>query len=123
MKQTARNAIWWLRAEGAVILGASIWAFSEIGGNWWLFTALLLLFDISMLGYLKSPKLGAITYNLGHNLAIPILLLLVWHDGSFISQIAAIWLAHIGMDRLFGYGLKHTDDFQHTHLGRIGKKH
>ena len=29
-------------------------------------------------------------------------------------------LAHTSMDRVMGYGLKHTDSFQHTHLGRIG---
>lgn len=26
------------------------------------------------------------------------------------------------MDRIFGYGLKYSDDFKHTHLGMIGKK-
>ena len=28
----------------------------------------------------------------------------------------------IGLDRLIGYGLKYDDHFQHTHLGRLGRR-
>jgi hypothetical protein len=28
---------------------------------------------------------------------------------------------HSSLDRVFGYGLKHEDAFQNTHLGRIGR--
>ncbi|MDB5619562.1 MAG: hypothetical protein JWQ24_3800 [Tardiphaga sp.] len=35
--------------------------------------------------------------------------------------IALIWLAHIGLDRALGYGLKYVAGFRFTHLGRIGK--
>jgi hypothetical protein len=31
-----------------------------------------------------------------------------------------IWLAHIGIDRALGYGLKYSSGFPFTHLGRIG---
>ena len=31
--------------------------------------------------------------------------------------LALIWLAHIGLDRLLGMGLKYSDRFTHTHLG------
>ncbi|MGQ7476239.1 DUF4260 family protein [Streptococcus suis] len=31
-----------------------------------------------------------------------------------------IWLAHIGWDRAFGYGLKYESGFKHTHLGDLG---
>ena len=30
--------------------------------------------------------------------------------------------AHSAFDRIFGYGLKYADAFQHTHLGWIGKR-
>jgi hypothetical protein len=30
-------------------------------------------------------------------------------------------LAHIGIDRALGYGLKYHADFAFTHLGKIGK--
>jgi len=36
-------------------------------------------------------------------------------------SIAMIWLAHIGIDRALGYGLKYAAGFGYTHLGRIGK--
>jgi hypothetical protein len=36
--------------------------------------------------------------------------------------IAAIWAAHIGFDRMLGYGLKYSSSFNDTHLGRIGRQ-
>jgi hypothetical protein len=36
-------------------------------------------------------------------------------------SLAMIWLAHIGIDRALGYGLKYQAGFAFTHLGRIGK--
>ncbi len=38
-----------------------------------------------------------------------------------LVAIALIWLAHIGADRLLGYGLKYPAGFGFTHLGRVGK--
>jgi hypothetical protein len=35
--------------------------------------------------------------------------------------IALIWAAHIGFDRLLGYGLKYPTAFTDTHLGKIGR--
>jgi hypothetical protein len=34
----------------------------------------------------------------------------------------ALLLDHSRFDRVFGYGLKHEDVFQNTHLGVIGKQ-
>ena len=43
-------------------------------------------------------------------------------DVSQVLLLAAIILfGHASMDRMFGYGLKFGDHFQHTHLGWIGK--
>jgi hypothetical protein len=36
------------------------------------------------------------------------------------GPLALIWLAHIGIDRALGYGLKYASGFGFTHLGRIG---
>ena len=44
-----------------------------------------------------------------------------WQDHRLAAAAGLVWLAHIGMDRLLGYGLKYDDHFQHTHLGLIGK--
>ena len=36
--------------------------------------------------------------------------------------LALIWINHIGVDRMLGYGLKYSDGFVYTHLGRIGRQ-
>jgi hypothetical protein len=76
-----------------------------------------------MAGYLAGPKTGAITYNVGHTLIGPGLLFgWYWLGGpTFVLAAAWTWMAHIGMDRLLGYGLKYSDAFTHTHLGTIGR--
>ena len=33
---------------------------------------------------------------------------------------SCVWFAHIGMDRMASFGLKHSDGFKHTHLGTLG---
>jgi hypothetical protein len=35
-------------------------------------------------------------------------------------QISLIWFAHIGLDRVLGFGLKFPLGFRVTHLGVIG---
>ena len=40
---------------------------------------------------------------------------------ALLLQLAAIWVAHVGFDRLLGYGLKSAAGFGFTHLGRKGK--
>ena len=39
-----------------------------------------------------------------------------------LLPFALIWANHIGVDRLLGYGLKYSDGFGFTHLGRLGKR-
>src|SRR5690606_41347473 len=85
--------------------------------------------DIGMLGYVAGPKVGASTYNLFPNKAVALLCLLVlfvigrytpdWP--SSVISFGIILYGHASMDRIFGYGLKFPDSFQHTHLGWIGK--
>jgi Domain of unknown function (DUF4260) len=43
-----------------------------------------------------------------------------WWQGKPLV-LGLVWLAHIGADRLLGYGLKYDDNFQHTHLGQLGR--
>ncbi len=110
------------RIEGLVLLVAGVAAFGASDVSWWWFAGLLLVPDVSMVGYLANPSTGASVYNIGHALLGPGLLI-GWHLlGGPVAALAvgAVWLAHVGMDRLFGYGLKYDDDFKHTHLGWIG---
>ncbi len=104
------------------ILG--IFLFSQLEFAWWWFPALILLPDIGMLGYIFGPKTGAVVYNLFHNkaLAIGVYLIGIFYFGPIISLIGVILFSHAALDRIFGYGLKYPDSFNHTHLGSIGKK-
>jgi hypothetical protein len=76
-----------------------------------------------MLGYLAGPRPGAVAYNLAHTYATPAVLAGVgWLIGTpLLLALALIWAAHIGFDRMLGYGLKLPTDFRDTHLGRIGR--
>lgn len=110
-----------LRLEGFALLTAAVFAYNSLGGGWGWFAALLLVPDVSMLGYLHGPRLGAACYNAGHSLIGPALLggIALASAGSNATSallVVLIWVAHIGMDRAFGYGLKYADRFGHTHL-------
>lgn len=110
-----------LRIEGLTLLLLSATGFFSTGGSWLFFLLLLLVPDLSMLGYLRNPRLGAAVYNLFHSYPLPALLLAVgqFSEGSVLLHLALVWFSHIGMDRAFGYGLKYGTSFKATHLARI----
>ena len=112
----------WLRVEGACVLILLATLYARAGGKWWVFLVCFFLPDISFLGYLGGPKVGAYVYNWTHCYLGPavlgILSLRNWHAGMLA---ALIWGAHIGFDRMLGYGLKYPEAFAKTHLGWIGK--
>jgi hypothetical protein len=111
-----------LRIEGVMLFGAATLFYGTAGASWWLFAVLFLVPDLSFLAYLAGPRLGAIGYNALHATIGPLLLGLgsmVMH-WSLAGSLALIWLAHIGIDRALGYGLKYASGFGLTHLGRIG---
>ena len=102
----------------------TIYLFIQLEYPWWLYPLLLFIPDISILGYMGSETSGAYIYNFLHHRGIAVILYIA---GTLISQpvmalIGLILFAHSSLDRIFGYGLKHTAGFKHTHLGRIGKK-
>ena len=105
-----------LRAEGAGVLVAACWAYGAVGGSWWLFAVLFLVPDLSMLGYVRGPRAGALVYNLGHTYLAPLLLLAVGQGAGLATALGLIWGAHIGFDRMLGYGLKYPWAFKATHL-------
>jgi Domain of unknown function (DUF4260) len=112
-----------LRTEGLVVFAGAIAAFLATDEAWWLLPALLLVPDLGMVGYLASPRTGALTYNLVHAYPAPALLgtIGIVTDTPLAVAFALVWLAHIGMDRMCGFGLKYDTGFGDTHLGRIGK--
>ncbi|MFP5342487.1 MAG: DUF4260 domain-containing protein [Candidatus Limnocylindria bacterium] len=113
----------WLRVEGLAAFVAGLAIYGANAGPWLLVIPLLFVPDVSMLGYLRDPRLGAFTYNLVHNWAIGLVVLGVglWSGLSWLVLAGAILVAHVGMDRFAGYGLKLPSGFVDTHLGRIGK--
>ena len=113
-----------LRVDGLVLFIAALLLFNRTGQRWWLVPLLLFVPDIFMAGYAKSAKLGALIYNLGHSYLLPTITgLYGWYQSHYlVLAIGLIWLAHVGMDRFAGYGLKYDDNFKHTHLGNLFKK-
>jgi hypothetical protein len=112
-----------LKLEYAALLVASLVAYHQFSGNWWLFALLILAPDLSMLGYLAGQRVGAWCYNVAHTWLTALGVLLVgWLLASDLTTtVGLILVAHICMDRVMGYGLKHESGFKDTHLGRIGR--
>lgn len=113
----------WLRLEGLAAFVAGLALFGASGGNWLLVVPLLLLPDVSAVGFLAGPRAGAITYNAIHNWVpgLAVLGLGAWLGSPAILLVAAILIAHVGMDRAVGYGLKLPSSFHDTHLGHMGR--
>jgi hypothetical protein len=88
-----------------------------------MFALLIFAPDLSMLGYLAGPRVGAIAYNLVHTWAAPVVLFVIgwWGGLPILLPLAFILGAHIGFDRALGFGLKLPTSFRDTHLGRIGR--
>jgi hypothetical protein len=117
------NSILLQRLEVLVLLVAALVFYTSLEQSWWLFVILLLAPDLFMLGYVAGPKVGAALYNLGHLLVWPVLLIGIgfWAANPALMGLGAIWLAHLGLDRVLGYGFKLPTGFKDTHLGKIGR--
>jgi hypothetical protein len=107
-----------LHLEGAAVLAVSVSAYHWSHGSWLLFVLLFLVPDLSMLGYVVNVRLGSLTYNTVHTYVGP-LALAAYGFGlghQMILRLSFIWIAHIGFDRMLGYGLKYPTRFKDTHL-------
>src|ERR1700744_2120795 len=113
-----------LRLEGLTLFAGMTLLYAVWGGSWWLYALLFLAPDVSFAAYLAGPRFGAIIYNAAHSYMAPMALMTTGFatDSPLTLSIAMIWLAHIGIDRALGYGLKYSAGFGFTHLGRIGKE-
>src|SRR3954467_7233334 len=112
-----------IRLEELAMFLLSIYLFSQLSFAWWWFSVLILIPDISMIGYAFGNKAGAITYNIFHNkgLAIALYLFGSYFQNEVLKLAGIILFGHSSMDRMFGYGLKTLQGFKFTHLGEIGK--
>ncbi len=110
-----------LRLEGLAIGVGGVVLYADGDHSWWLFAVLALAPDLAFAAYALGAAVGAAAYNLLHNLAIPIALgtaSVLW-DSDWGVAVALVWLTHIGVDRLIGYGLKYPTAFKDTHLQRV----
>jgi hypothetical protein len=118
------SIVFLLRLEGLAVAAVTTALYARTGASWWLFAALWLVPDLSMLGYLARPCRGARVYNAIHSYVAPVALaffaLVLGVRGAM--PFALIWVNHIGVDRALGFGLKYADGFGYTHLGRLGKQ-
>jgi hypothetical protein len=112
-----------LRIEGLAELAAAVFLYGRYGESWLLFVVLLLAPDVSALGYVFGPRVGAYAYDVVHLELWPIAMgtFGVADGHPLLYAIALIWLAHIGMDRALGFGFKYPSAFKDTHLGTIGR--
>lgn len=118
-----RQARTWLQIEGAGAFIAGVVGYVSLGGDLIWFLPALLLPDLSAIGYLRGPRVGAFVYNFVHNWAFGLAVLGAGLYFGYPAIVIAgtVLVAHVGMDRLAGYGVKLTSGFKDTHLGRMGK--
>jgi len=111
-----------LRLEGLALFIGMTLLYGIWDGSWWVYVILFLVPDISFAAYLAGPKFGALVYNAAHSYLGPMALMTTgFASGEPLTlSIAMIWLAHIGIDRALGFGLKLPSGFKHTHLDVIG---
>lgn len=110
-----------LHIEGLAVFVLSLYFYGYSQFSWLLFFVLLLAPDISMLGYVINSKIGARLYNLFHTYTI-VIIIIFWGllvENQTVLAIGLIWSAHIGMDRMIGYGLKYPTEFKDNHLNRV----
>jgi hypothetical protein len=112
-----------LRLEGLTLFVGMTLLYAVWDGSWWVYAILFLAPDLSFAAYLAGPRAGAIVYNAAHSYMAPMALMTTGFalSSPLVLSIAMIWLAHIGIDRALGYGLKYSLGFGFTHLGRIGR--
>jgi hypothetical protein len=110
-----------LHLEGFAIIAISLYFYKELHLSWFWFFILLFLPDMSMIGYAFNNRVGAALYNFFHTytLAIIIIIFGVLLSHQWIMAIGLILSAHIGMDRMLGFGLKYATDFKDNHLNRV----
>lgn len=110
-----------LHLEGLAVFGLSLYLYWLNDYSWLLFFLLILAPDLSMIGYLVNHTFGAKLYNLFHTYIISLAFIFIgmYFSNSTFLTLGIIWTAHIGMDRLVGYGLKFSTHFKDNHLNQL----
>jgi Domain of unknown function (DUF4260) len=111
-----------LKLEALGVVAASLAFFAYLGVSWWWFAVLILVPDLSAIGYMGGSRLGSWFYDLAHTYVGPAILGVIGYlvHEPMTMAIATVWFSHIGVDQLIGYGLKFANDPKDTHLSRVG---
>ncbi|MCF2872278.1 DUF4260 domain-containing protein [Octadecabacter sp. G9-8] len=116
----------WQQIEGALACIAGIGFYLAVIAifPWWAAIVLFFAPDLSFLGYLFGPRIGAVCYNTVHIYGFGAVLALAGYVMGWpvVFALGLLWAAHCGFDRMLGYGLKRSTAFTSTHMGEIGKK-
>lgn len=110
-----------IRIENGFAFAITFIIYLQLDFPIWMFFVFLLAPDITAIGYIFNHQIGSVVYNVGHNIVLPLILVIAFFIFSkeYLLLISLIWLAHIFMDRLFGFGLKYPNSFKRTHLQRF----
>lgn len=113
--------VWILRSEGLALAAAAVVVYGVSGKSWGLFCLAFFAPDLGILAYVGGTRTGAWGYNLTHTTVLPLAWgLWLWRSAPGASlALPALWLAHIGFDRVLGFGLKYPHDFKATHLQKL----
>jgi hypothetical protein len=108
-----------LEALGSLLL--FLFLYQTLKGSWLLFLGVVLLPDLSMVGYLLNKKIGATLYNLFHNYVLSLALVVFgfWVSNPIFIYVGLIFCVHVSLDRFFGFGLKYPSNFRDTHLEKV----
>lgn len=111
-----------LKVEELAQLLLALFVFAHLPYAWWVLPSVFLLPDLSMVGYVAGPRVGAFCYNVVHHKALAVTVgISGWVLGQpLLVLMGTVLLAHSAFDRLLGYGLKYATGFQDTHLGGMG---
>lgn len=97
------------------MLAGCVAAYAMSHDSWIIFAVLFLAPDLAIFGYLAGVRVGATTYNAVHTYVAPIILIAL----PTTRPYGLIWVAHIAIDRLLGFGLKYPTNFKDTHLQHL----
>jgi hypothetical protein len=110
-----------LQLEGAALFGAALAVYIDADYSVLALALLFLAPDLSFAAYAGGPRVGAAIYNALHTLLWPSVIVAIGivADEPTLIQVSLIWLAHIGLDRGLGFGLKYPTAFKDTHLRKV----
>lgn len=111
-----------LRWEGISLFVGMTFFYWVSDAPWIDYAIFLFVPELALLGYVVSPQIGTGIYNAVHAIIAPMCLAIfgILTAEPLAGSLAMIWMANIGLNRTFGWGLRYGAGFHFNHLGSIG---